>query len=109
MMKILAKLLDFVYGIILIGGTPLAVCFLPSLIADICGSFVPFTTPVAVVIIITSISMLAGFAALWLAIRHRARHRIAPRQLEFVEVAFGIILALFFFGYYGVIEHSIID
>jgi hypothetical protein len=108
-MKIFAKFFDFVYGVVLIGGAPLSVFFLPALIVEIFSPFFHFRIPDIVGMIIVGFFMLAAFAALVVAATHRAHHRLAPRSLKVVEIIFGILLALWFFGYYAIITHDIID
>jgi hypothetical protein len=108
-MKAFAKFFDFVYGTFLIGGAPLCVLFVPMLITDIVSLFLKFTIPDVTLMILVGLLMVTAIGAFVAAVLYRAYHRNTPRLLEVVEIIFGVLWALWFFGYYALYEHTLYD
>ena len=108
-MKTFGKFFDFVYGVVLIGGVPLCVLFLPVLIAEVLNPFLKFTVPDVISMILVGVLLLAAVGAFVAAVLYRVYHRSTPRWLAVVEVIFGVLCALCVFGYYGIAEHTIYD
>ena len=108
-MKAFGKFFDFVYGVVLIGGAPLCVLFVPVLIADIVSPFLKFTIPIVISMILVGFLLLAAIGAFVAAVLYRAHHRNTPRLLEVAEVVLGIFCALWIFGCYALAEHTLYD
>jgi hypothetical protein len=108
-MKLIRQAWDLLFGVLLIGIAPLCMLFLPTVVFQFFGLLWHFQIPNRIMNIVIGIFFFAAFATFVFAIWWRAKHRLTPRSLEFVEIVAGIILGLFLFAYYGVTAHSIID
>jgi putative effector of murein hydrolase LrgA (UPF0299 family) len=86
-MKILAKPLDFVYGVVLIGGAPLSVFFLPALIAELFGPLFHFRIADIVGMIIVGFFILAAFTAFVVAAKRHAQSRTDAATSQWGPVA----------------------
>jgi len=99
-MKLVRQIGDLVLGIVYIGVAPLCVfIFLPGIILQT-FALLGFSDTQSVLDVVTRVCLFGAIAFFGLAIWWRARHRITPRALEFVEIAIAILLGLLVFEWY---------
>ena len=101
--KIGTKVWDFVFGIFLVGGAPLATYWLLATLTDWPCSLVYRhygDRPAFILQMVTlTVAMLAAIPAFIFAILWRTRHRTLPAWAVGFVVVIAIILAFFFFGF----------
>jgi hypothetical protein len=105
--RLIAKVWDFVFGSILVGGAPLATYWLLALLSDLPCNFVFYhygeRAAFRLQMVLLTIAFFAAFPAFIFAIVWRTRHRVIPRSLLAFEVFVAIVWAFFFFACLGVI------
>jgi hypothetical protein len=95
-MKLLKQLWDFVFGVLLIGGAPLGVVGLVTILGDLYQRLFSVTIPDSVGMAVTGFGMLVAFAAFIAAIWYRLRHRLIPRGFAVAEAVLGVVGAVMF-------------
>jgi len=97
-----AKVWDFAFGVLLVGGAPLATYWLLALLSDLPCSLVfqhyGERAAFRLQMILLTIAFFAAFPTFLFAVLWRTRHRLLPTWTVALEVIAAIVLAFFFFA-----------
>jgi hypothetical protein len=109
-MKILKKIWDLIFGVLLIGFAPLIVCFAFSFLMGIVSERLLPSKAIGDLSYISALLLLLvllmPILTFILAIQFRLRHRLLPKPVIAIEIVLGIAMAFIFFMFFGVVSYS---
>ena len=101
--------LDFLLGILMIGGAPLSVVGVTMIAGRVSESVFHTHIPESAVEPMMVTTLIVAFCSLVWALWHRARRRLIPYDFIYLEAIFGLVGASALFSLYGFIVHFLID